>query len=190
MIYMKSIVSSLLNEHTRTMKKLLAITILTTTLFSCSEELKDLEPFMVDLSEFTLNDTILKDGDYVQILGSSGNLTEEHKIDFYNLVVVKSERTGDTVNVLVTNFFMADLNDPRTQFLSNASFGGKVVENFENLKEIDDFKINDVKAKTYNKVLYDSEYIQVDVREYPAITGNLGWTITTSNSTDDSEIDK
>lgn len=146
-------------------------------LHSCtneSEDLMDLDKFMVDISEFSINDTILKDGDYVEILGSSGNLTREHEIDFYNLVVVRSEETGNTINVLVTNFYQADLNNPRTRFISNSSLMGKLIENASNSEQLDGTNIKDLKSKSYSKVFYDSEYIQVDVRNYPAITGNLG----------------
>ncbi len=143
-------------------------------LYSCNSGQKDLDKFMVDISKFNINDTILKDGDYVEILGSSGNLTREHEIDFYNLIVVRSEDTGDTVNVLVTNFYQSDLNNPRTRFISNSSISGKLLENVENFNELDGVNIKDITAKKYQKVFYDSEYIQVDVRKYPSITGNLG----------------
>lgn len=139
---------------------------------SCTTGPKDLSKFMVDVSEFKINDTILKDGEEVEILGSSGNLTKEHAIDFYNLVVVRSLETGDTVNVLVTSFFQADLNDPKTKFLSNSSLVGKVMENSRDLNKLDN--VQDLKAKKYSKVFYDAEYIMVDVRKYPAITGSLG----------------
>lgn len=141
-------------------------------LSACSTGPKDLSEFMVDASEFKINDTVLKDGEEVEILGSSGNLTKEHKIDFYNLVVVRSLETGDTVNVLVTSFFQADLNDPKTKFLSNSSIMGKIMENSDDLNKLDNVK--DIKAKKYSKVFYDAEYIQVDVRNYPAIAGSLG----------------
>lgn len=144
------------------------------SLYSCKSAPKDLEEFMVDISEFKINDSILKDGDYVKILGSSGNLTKDHEIDFYNLVVVKSEETGDTINVLVTNFYQVNLNNPRTRFISNSSLMGKLVENASNYEQLDGTNIKDLKSKSYDKVFYDREYIQVDVREYPSITGNLG----------------
>ena len=136
---------------------------------SCKNQPKNIENLMVDISEFKINDSILKDGDRVQILGSSGSLTKEHKIDFYNLVVVKSLETGDTVNVLLTNYFMADLNDPETIFITNSSVMGLAIESL-------DSPVNTVisKAKKYKKVLYDTEFIEIDVRGYPSITGNLG----------------
>ena len=142
--------------------------------YSCSNEPRDLDEFMVDVSAFNMNDSILKDGDYVEILGSSGNLTENHEIDFYNLVVVRCEETGDTVNVLVTTFYQADLNSPRTRFISNSSLMGKLIENTENAEELDGTNINDLKPRSFRKVFYDREYIQVDVTKYPTITGTLG----------------
>jgi hypothetical protein len=143
-------------------------------LYGCSIGPKNLDDFMVDISEFKINNEILKDGDYVEILGSSGNLTKEHEIEFYNLVVVRSLETGDTVNVLVTTFYEADLNNPKTRFMSNSSLVGKLFENTSNLEDLTGENINKLKPKSYKKVFYDSEYIQIDVREYPAITGTLG----------------
>lgn len=157
------------------MKQFYIIAILSVSILaSCKSGPKDLEPFMLDISEFKINNELLKDGDYVEILGSSGNLTEEHKIDFYNLVVVRSERTGDTVNVLVTNFFQSEKYNPRTRFMSNSSLMGKLFENTSEPKKLNNSNINQLKAKTYKKVFYDSEYIQVDVRHFPSVTGNLG----------------
>lgn len=143
-------------------------------LLGCDTKPKDLKEFMVDITEFNINNEILEDGDYVHILGSSGNLTKDHEIDFYNLVVVKSDKTGDTINVLVTTFFQSDINNPRTNFISNSSDIGKVFEQLANGEFNEDQNVNDIEAKTFDKVFYDSEYIQVDVRKFPAVTGGLG----------------
>lgn len=161
------------------MNRLFLVSIIAGIIVSCNNASK-YNHFLVDISEFTINDSILKDGDSVQILGSSGNLSEndKDKMDFYNLVVVKSLKTGDTVNVLVTNYFMADLNNPITQFISNTSQTGMAVDNILNqaLKgKAEDIKIEDIKLRKFDKVFYDKEYIQVDVRNFPAITGNLGF---------------
>jgi len=143
-------------------------------LLGCKEDPINLEPYLVDVSEFHINNELLKDGDYVKVLGCSGNVTVDHEINFYNLVVVRSEKTGDTINVLVTNFFDSDLNNPRTRFISNSSDIGKLVEIGSEIKEMKGFKIQNLKAKSFSKVLYDTEYIQEDVRRFPAVTGNLG----------------
>lgn len=159
-------------------KILFALLVTTILIASCNNEPKNLDEFMVDISEFQIDTTVLKDGDYVRILGSSGNLTEEHSIDFYTLIVVQSLESGDTINVLMTNFYQTDLNDTETRFMSNSSMMGRIVERNNHPDVFDGKKLEDVSPLKYDKVFYDQEYIQVDVRNYPAITGNLGdWVI-------------
>ncbi|MEO9257621.1 MAG: hypothetical protein ABI207_04515, partial [Crocinitomicaceae bacterium] len=51
---------------------------------------------------------------------------------------------------------------------------GKIFERSTNFDQIKNKKLKDIKPKTFKKVLYDTEYIQIDVRKYPSITGNLG----------------
>lgn len=50
----------------------------------------------------------------------------------------------------------------------------KLFEQVTNGEFIEGQNVNDIEAKTYDKVFYDSEYIQVDVRKFPAVTGGLG----------------
>lgn len=136
---------------------------------------------MVDVSEFTIDTSILRDGDHVKILGASGNLTSEHEMDFYNLVVVQSKETGDTVNVLVTSSFVLTSKNQHTKFISNQGEIGKVLNLVSRSENLNNLNIKDLKEIKYNKVLYDTEYIQVDVRKYPAITGSLGDFIITNS---------
>lgn len=157
------------------MKQIFVITIMA-VFYSCNgNKLEDLGQFMVDISEFNIDNSILKDGDYVEILGSSDKLTRDHKINFYNLVVVRSKETGDTINVLVTNYFVASSNNPETRFISNLSDIGKLVDQQDNLIDLKEGEnIKNLKSKSFKKVFYDTDWISVDVREYPSITGNLG----------------
>ena len=68
---------------------------LTTVAFtSCSPNLK-----LIDLSEFTLKSNTLKKREKVIILACSEN-PEESISDYFIHMLVKSEETGDTVNVL------------------------------------------------------------------------------------------
>ncbi len=142
-------------------------------ILSCTNNTSKFDHLLVDVSEFTIDNSVLEDGDSVQILGNSGNISRNDKITFYNLVVVKSLRTGDTINVLTGNYFMADMNDPITRFYSNTSPIGKIIDNASELSSKEKYHIDDFQPKTFKKVLYDTEYIQGDVKEYPAITGNL-----------------
>ncbi len=154
--------------------------LLTGFLPSCSNtpddlnETRDLRNLMVDVSEFRIEKNVLKDGEHVEIIGLTGNLTGKEKFDFYNLAVVRSEETGDTINVLLTTFYNMDLNGKHTQFISNNSPMGLLLDNHGNPEKIKNTNIKDLKPKTFEQVFYDTEYISEDVRKYPAITGNFG----------------
>lgn len=158
------------------MKYFLAIIIGTTLLFACSENSKNLDEMLVDTSRFIINDSILKNGDYVEILGATDKLSNEDKFEFYNLIVVRSERTGDTVNILTTKYFVVEPNNPRTQFISGSSLMGKLFDNASNLKVGESIHPDSIQTKKFDKVLFDTEFIQVDVYNYPSIIGNLGLT--------------
>lgn len=151
----------------------LLIGCLTFLMLSCENGAEDLSDSLVDISEFKIDTSALKDGDYVQILGLSGNLTQEHKHNFYNLIPVVSERTGDTVNVLMTTFFHKT-SSRRTRFMSNSTGMGKLMESAFDDKHLKGKNINTMKAKRFSKVLWDKEFIEIDVRRFPAVTGTLG----------------
>jgi hypothetical protein len=165
------------------MIKYILLSLVTCAIVSCTtitETTVDYSHSLVDISKFNINDTILKDYDSVEILGSSGNLSDKDmdKMDFYSLVVVRSLRTGDTVNVLVSNYFMSHLDNPITQFMSNTSQIGMAVDNIMNKSfkgEGENIDLKEMKVRKFDKVFYDKEYIQVDVFHFPAITGNLGF---------------
>ena len=143
-------------------------------LSSCSSKSENLDNYLVDISEFNIQNDILKDGDYVEILGSTDKVTKDDQQNFYNLVVVKCEETGDTVNVLVTSFFQSDLNNPRTRFISNSSVVGKIFERSGDLEKLNGDDLRELEPKSFDKVFYDHDFIQVDVRQYPSIAGTLG----------------
>ncbi len=165
------------------MNPILIVSIALIFLFSsCNNQSVDIDGYLVDISEFNIQNGVLKDGDFVEILGSTDKISLEGEHDFYNLIVVKSEETGDTINVLLTSFYQTDLNNPRTQFISNSSLAGKLLERSRELKDLTNDKLNNLKAKTFEKVFYDHDFIQVDVRQYPSIPGTLGEYYIDSNS--------
>ena len=141
---------------------------------ACKNESSYSDEMMVDVSEFNMQNDILKDGDYVKVIGSSARIERSKEVDFYTLVVVKAEATGDTINVLLTGSYDQKLDDARTQFLSNTSDVGKVFDNIENKRILESTNVNDLKPKSFKKVFYNTEYIQIDVRQYPTVTGNFG----------------
>ena len=152
------------------MKYIISI-VITAFLISCGENKPDIEQYMVDISEFKIDTTYLKDGEKVKVIGASNKLTEDDKIDFYTLVVVQSLKTGKKINVLTTSYFFADQKNTVLTYMSNRSKNGLIMENMDNLGGKN---INDLKPKKFTKVFYDTEFIQTDVRGLPTVIGNIG----------------
>lgn len=155
------------------MKPILSFTILFLILTSCGGPI-DLETSMVSLDGFKMDPYILKDGEEIEIIGKSDKITPEHKIDFYNLVVVRSLETGDTINVLATTFIHPGQNGAHVKYISTESTHGLILEAQSDKKDLNDGNINDLKAKRFNKVFYDKDFIQEDVRRFPTIIGIIG----------------
>jgi hypothetical protein len=131
----------------------------------------DLDPFMVDVSEFKMDTTVLQNSDKVQILGCSNKTTKDQKIDFYNLVVVKSLATGDTINILAVNYFPVNLDNPEIMFTKENALASLVFRYIETGPDVKNLKLT---PKKITKVLYDTEFIQYNSRHLPTITGYLG----------------
>jgi len=155
------------------MKLSFPIMILLIILASCGGQI-DLEPYMVSPSQFKMDPYILKDGDEVEIIGKSDKVSLEHKIDFYNLVVVRSIKTGDTINVLATTFIHPGKNGNYMKFISPESSFGLILEAQSNNNDLDGKNLKNMKAKKFNKVLYDKEFISANVQRYPSIIGLIG----------------
>lgn len=147
----------------------------TTTFLSCSSQYNP-EDHLIELSKFELQSDILLDGDEVEIIGASGNLTQETHGSFYNLVVVKSVKSGDTINVLMSSWAMLSTSNPYTQFVSVESTAGKLLDSKfrDELVKQKNVKIDEIQVKSFDFVFLDEEFIQIDVTRFPCIIGNLG----------------
>lgn len=142
---------------------------------------KNLNDFMVDIDKFQLNDTVLVDGETVEILGMSGNIPVGTDIDFYNLVVVRSLENGDTVNVLCSSDFIIIGGVRRMKFQGENSDFTKLLNNalnnedFRELESSGEIDTNTLINYSFDRVMWDTEYIQTDVMQYQSIIGSLGY---------------
>lgn len=134
----------------------------------------DLKEHMVSLNGFKMDPYILQDGAEIEIIGMSDKITPEHKIDFYNLVVVRSLETGDTVNVLATTFINQGQNGAYMKFISTESAHGLILEAQSDKKDLNNINMNDLKPKRFNKVFYDKDFLHADLKRYPTIIGIIG----------------
>lgn len=144
------------------------------SIFLLSCESNTIEENLVDVSLFEIDNTALKDGENVRIIGASGNITNEDEMDFYNLIVVKSLETGKVVNVLMINYIFVDEYNRDVNFISFDTPMGKLsaMAHKGDLKSGTNTK--DIELPKFDKVLVDLEYLTEDVYNNPTIIGGLG----------------
>ena len=82
-----------------------------------------------------MDENALKDGEKVRILGASGNLTNDDKMDFYNLIVVESLETGKEVNVLMLNYIHVGESPQTLNFISYDTPMGKLAARPEGVQD-------------------------------------------------------
>jgi hypothetical protein len=155
------------------MKLIFSIGILFSILASCIGPI-NLEEHMVSPNGFKMDPYILQDGAEIEIIGMSDKITPEHKIDFYNLVVVRSVETGDTINVFATIYVHPNQHRKNMKFISTESPSGLILEAQSDKKDLNNINMNDLKPKRFNKVFYDKDFLPADLKRYPTIIGIIG----------------
>lgn len=148
----------------------------------CGSKKKDLNKYLVDASEFHVEQDKLHSGDSLEILGASGTITNEDKIDAYILYVVRSLRTGETLNILSTDYIMIRDQSEIIRFISDTDDAGKIAAYATHGKELPEGKIDEIEPLRFDKVFYDTDWIHENVRKYPAVIGQLAQYYSQSSS--------
>jgi len=113
---------------------------------------------MHDLSEFDLEKNALENHEEVIVLGTSEN-PENGNEDYFIHMIVKSVKSGDTINVL---FWGA--RETYGEEIKSFIAPDDIFLNIEN-KKID--------LKSIKKVYSNPEYIDINWRKYPSIIGKV-----------------
>ncbi len=122
---------------------------------------------LLDLKEFNVSETALKDGEEIEILCSSEN-PENGEEEYYIHMIVKSLESNDTVNLLFKG--ARDVSYPKyTNYLSPKNDFYKIMVNQGNIKDGDNVK--NLKVKNYSQVYSNPEYITLDWKKYPSTIG-------------------
>ena len=130
------------------------------------------------VSEFKMNPAALKNGEKVKLLfwltGDGNNQSGK----YYNQLIVVSQETGDTCNVLVpVNHGFADTDGEKvfTYFSPEDESARLIMMEAEKLAEIKN--VSDIKAPAfpkYNDVIYNKD-AEVWIRNnYPTVVGFVG----------------
>lgn len=142
-------------------------------LFSCENGYK-----YWDISKFRIDNVALEDNEEIKLFYSSRGPDSNEDLEYYIHLIVISQKTGDTVNVLTTadNGFTKEDKDKVFNYFNQDSFATKVsqigVDNLENIKDIED--INNIPAKDIKKVARDPKFDYLADNNYPTVIGSIG----------------
>ena len=142
------------------MKKLLFISVFAFVILACSSPKTE----FVGISKFNIQPGALKTEEPIRVLYSSPNLSPQEEGKFLMQIVVESQETGDTVNVLtLINLSFPSFNkDQPLVFFEENSEVYKMICAHTN------------KIERPNKVTSDSKFKGVLVNKFPTVFGGIG----------------
>jgi len=155
------------------MKLLYILGLLSLLLVSCETRYR-----IKDISKFRMDATALADGEPIKLLYTSQAPDHNEDLSYYIHVIVVSQKTGDTVNVLTTadNGFTLRDKDNVFNFFSQDNFVTKIIQmDSEKLKDVK--HIGDIDAfqlKKINKVVGDPAFDYLEDNNYPTVIGTIG----------------
>ena len=129
-----------------------------------------------DICEFVIKSNALKDGEKIRLLAYFYGPSNSSN-DFYNHVVVRSEESGDTCNILIPwdhGFTQSD-GDSIYYYFSPENLINKV-----NLDGISvgtrDLRPEDTAAKfpEHNKVVRIQDFDNIAINSFPTVKGSIG----------------
>lgn len=131
-----------------------------------------------EVSKFKMDSTALQDGEPVKLYYSSRGPDSNGEREYYIHLIVISQKTGDTVNVLTAlnnELTMAD-KDSVFNFLTQDNIVSKMIQmdpdDLADIKNVDD--VNKIELTEINKVARDPEFDAIADNTYPTVIGTLG----------------
>ncbi|MDB5255838.1 MAG: hypothetical protein JWM14_533 [Chitinophagaceae bacterium] len=130
-----------------------------------------------ETSKFHMDSTALADNEEVKLLYLSRGPGDNAEREYYYQLIVISQKTGDTVNVLTTadNGITAEDQDKIFNYFDIHNPVTKISQiNLDNLENLSATDITDLKLKKIDKVARDPEFDYLADNHYPTVIGSIG----------------
>lgn len=125
-----------------------------------------------DISEFSIDTSVLHNGDSVEIIYSSGGPMDETSNKHLFHVVAVSLKTNDTINLLSYNISPVKIGGRDLQFIDPYSPINRL-HNYPDVKNIKD--LENIPVKFPQNIVRNNEHPEFYfAKKYPAIVGSLG----------------
>ena len=154
------------------MNKKLIFGILVVLFAACSETYE-----YWDISKFKISNDALTENEEIKLLYSTRSAGANKDLEYYIHLVVVSEKTGDTVNVLTIadNGFSAQDRDKIFNFFTANSVMTKIMQTgTENLDGTNVKDLEKIELKKIDKVLRDPKFDPIADNNFPTVIGTIG----------------
>lgn len=131
---------------------------------ACMEE----KPYF-SVDQFTIQRGVLEDNDHVSLLYYSGHASDAD--EYFAQVIVVSEESGDTVNILIPGSLSIEQNDNTFSFSYQSASSAYALDIFKDNKY---WKSEESALANIKKVTRDSRYDETALNAYPTCIGIIG----------------
>lgn len=137
-----------------------------------------------DISDFDINPIALDDMEQVKVIYTSQGPGNNEDLEYFIHLIVVSQKTGDTVNVLTTinNGLEEDAGDRIYTFFNQSNPMAKIIhEDVKHVTNIEELNAVKVDLSGIRKVARDPQFDYLAKNNYPSI---IGWIGTSGDSID------
>ncbi|MFZ6052526.1 hypothetical protein [Halocola ammonii] len=129
-----------------------------------------------DISQFEINENALADGEEIMVLYNSQGPDNNEDLGYYYHMIVVSQESGDTVNVLTTanTVFSEDYKGKTLNFYDQNNIATKAMQNFGDFESVED--LENAEEVEIDKVARDPKFDQIADNDYPTVIGSIGKT--------------
>ena len=129
-----------------------------------------------DIETFRMHESALQEGEKIMIVYSSGEPGFERR-NYYNHLIVVSQESGDTVNVLTPVNHGITLRDSAKvfSFFPEHSNSTKLMQQDMNeLPGIDTKELDKITIERFKKVASDPRFDEFAINDFPTVIGCVG----------------
>jgi hypothetical protein len=124
-----------------------------------------------DIEEFEISDGLLKDSEKVKVIYNSGAPDDNLELNYYRHLIVVSQESNDTFNLLSTGDAIVTKTDNIRYYIDNNSSANIIMQNLEKIQN--GVNINDLSNKDIKKVVVNNTTAEDTKNDYPTLIGGL-----------------
>lgn len=124
-----------------------------------------------DIDEFEISEGLLEDNEKVKVIYNSGAPDDKLEVTYYRHLIVVSQESYDTFNLLSTGDAIVIKTDNIRYYIDNNSSVNLILQNLDKIQN--GVNINDLSNKDIKKVVVNKATAEDTKNNYPTLIGGL-----------------